>query len=360
MKKRLLPVWALVLIDVLLTGVLLVVFAYFHHVRPVALEEDGTVIARATAEPTPQVTELLYSNVTPVPTEVPDEPESTPTPRPVPEGTDAPGSFIRKFADKFTSGEVITSEENGVYTYKSASLNITVTPDTFPYDYYGETRTANYYFTDFYVSDISCITSVLAKDVYGTGNYEWLQDMAKRSGAILAVNGDFYGARKNGVVIRNGKVYRKNHSSFDACALYWDGSMETFASKDWTADKLIAKGAYQAWSFGPELLDDNGQPLKKYNATDAVLKKNPRTAIGYFEPGHYCFVTVDGRTNDSKGLTMDDFARLMSSLGCKCAYNLDGGQSSSLTWGSKVINEPSDGGRKVSDGIMLIDIGGGM
>ena len=361
MKKRLLPVWALVLIDALITGVLLLGFAYFHHVRPVALEEEGTVIVRATAEPTPQVTELLVSNVTPVPTEVPDEPESTPTPRPVPEGTDAPGSFIRKFADKFTSGEIITSAEDGVYTYQSASLNITVTPATFEYDYYGETRAAKYYFTDFYVSDISCITSVLARDVYGTGNYEWLQDMAKRTGAVLAVNGDFYGARKNGVVIRNGKVYRKNHSSFDACALYWDGSMETFASKDWTADKLIAKGAYQAWSFGPELLDDNGQPLGKYNATNAVLTEQaPRTAIGYFEPGHYCFVTVDGRSNASKGLKMEDLARLMSCLGCKCAYNLDGGESSVLTWGSEVINAAYKGGRKVSDGIMLIDIGGGM
>lgn len=366
--KRPLPVWALALIDILLTGVLLVVFAYFHHVRPSASQSEGiiverptdVVIASHTPEPTQEPVFAEHSDVIPDETlAVSEAPVVTATPF-VDNEPDVQGSFIHKFADKFTSGEVIETEENGVYIYKSANLNITITPDTYEFPYYDSTKKADYYFVDFYVSDVTCISTCFAKDKFGSGYREWVTDMAKRTGAIVAVNGDYCGMRENGVVIRNGEVYRTRHSTFDACALYWDGSMETFASEDWTSDMLIKKGAYQAWSFGPQLLDKNGQPCKSFNATDAVIKRNPRTAIGYFEPGHYCFVVVDGRSDDSFGVTMQVLAELMQSLGCKCAYNLDGGQSSMLTWRDRVINVPYDGGRKMSDGIMLLDIGRGV
>ena len=45
----------------------------------------------------------------------------------------------------------------------------------------------------------------------------------------------------------------------------------------------------------------------------------------------------------------------MSELGCVQAYNLDGGESTSLWWQGDIINVPSDGGRKVSDAVCLID-----
>ena len=69
--------------------------------------------------------------------------------------------------------------------------------------------------------------------------------------------------------------------------------------------------------------------------------RNPRSVIGYYEPGHYCFVLVDGRRKYSRGLTMKELSQLMYTLGCVRAYNLDGGATAHMTWLNSVINSPS-------------------
>ena len=358
--------------QLVLVGLALVVYAFFHHVLPRDLQNENVVIGRPTALATSvAVTETgmpaLTDNASPASAETP-APRDTSQANVIPEvrvGT-APenytpdmeervGSFAVKYADKFTLGEVASWTEDGVRRYMSPNLNISVSVHRVDEATSSGTHTSTVYVTDFYIRDITCLRSALANDRFGQGQYEWVSSMAERSGAIVAINGDFAGMRKNGVVIRDGLLYRKEHSTFDACAINWDGTMVTYASKEWKTDMLVKNNAYQAWSFGPELLDSNGQPLKSFNATNAVKKSNPRTAIGYFEPGHYCFVTVDGRSSESRGLTFSGLAAFMSELGCVQAYNLDGGESTSLWWQGDIINVPSDGGRKVSDAVCLID-----
>lgn len=341
------PLPLLFVIDLLLTGVLLVVFAYFHHVRPQKLQGEGVIIARqeeytpvpvSTPEPSPEP--LIIEETAEVVITVPEEEESV-----------KPGLFREKFSDRFTDGEVITTAENGVYTYVSGNVNIRI--DTCEMD--TAEGKCTYYITDFYIADISCLKTALAQDSFGSALYEWLRDIASRNGAVVAVNGDFYGGRKYGVVIRNGVLYRSDRSNLDACAIYWNGEMETFGASEWDAETLIEKGAYQAWSFGPRLLDKNGEAVDVFNATAAVEERNPRTAIGYYEPGHYCFVTVDGYTAASRGLTLKQLSELMHSLGCEAAYNLDGGQSTALTFDSRIINRPYKDGRRITDAVMIID-----
>ena len=97
---------------------------------------------------------------------------------------------------------------------------------------------------------------------------------------------------------------------------------------------------WQSWHFGPELLDHEGQPKKKFNTE--VWGRNPRSVIGYYEPGHYCFVVVDGRQGKySGGLDMKELSELMYTLGCVRAYNLDGGATAHMSWLDTVINSPS-------------------
>ena len=351
-----------VLIDVLLTGIALIVFAYFHRVRPRASEDENLVIARppkavqaATATPSPDVPVQVTADNTP--TAPPETASATvsATAFVYTPDMDEMGSFRVKYRDHFTGGEVLTgTAEDGKLYYRSANLDITVTQDRVTIG----THTSDTYVVDFYVSDITCLKSIFAHDKFAKGEYEWLNEMAKRAEAVVAINGDFASMRNYGVVIRDGHVYRSSHSSFDACAINWDGTMATYYSDDWDTKTLIARGAYMAWSFGPKLLDANGQPCKKFNATDAVLKANPRTAIGYFEPGHYCFVVVDGRSDRSRGFTMAELSQYMSDLGCAQAYNLDGGESSSLWWQGKILSKPYGDGRKISDAVCLGEIGG--
>jgi exopolysaccharide biosynthesis protein len=114
-------------------------------------------------------------------------------------------------------------------------------------------------------------------------------------------------------------------------------------------DTVTAAGAYQIWTWGPMLLDD-GQPMTEFNMPDTIGGANPRSAVGYFEPCHYCFVLVDGGQGSySEGLRLPELSQLMYDLGCTEAYNLDGGHSSEMAFFGEFVNHPEGGGRRYSD-----------
>ena len=258
---------------------------------------------------------------------------------------DEVGSFRVKFADKFSKSGV----ERTAKSYRSKNLNVRYKSA------YVEALRSWVYVADIYIADISCLKTVLSKNTYGRGYTEWITRVARRTRSVMTMNGDYYGCHDTGVVIRNGTLFRNNKTQDDVAVLYWDGSMKLFPPKKFNAMKEIKNGAYQAWCFGPALLDGKGNPLKSYNCNSHVAKKNPRSAIGYFEPGHYCFVVVDGRNDASRGASIRELARFMAGLGCKWAYNLDGGQTSLLAAGTELLNKPSDGGRSSSDYILILD-----
>jgi exopolysaccharide biosynthesis protein len=131
-----------------------------------------------------------------------------------------------------------------------------------------------------------------------------------------------------------------------------DGTMAAFSPNAFDINSIKTNGAWQVWNFGPNLLDADGQALSSFDYPD-IGGANPRTAIGYYEPGHYCFVLVDGRSATSNGLKLPDLAQLMNSLGCKLAYNLDGGRTSVMAFMGKVINQPYEGGRSTSDTVYI-------
>lgn len=343
-RRKRIPAWALLLRHGVALGLALVLFALPHHVL---LRRQEDVMARSsrnavtvTAEPTATPQPTAEPAAQPAQPSIESTPEPTPEPTPVP--TDAPGSFRIKFADHFTDGEVIRDGAS----YRSANVDIKVT------EHYVEEIPVRYYVADIYIADISCLQAALAvKD--GKSSSDWVYEMAEDHGSIIAINGDYAGTRSEGVIIRNGNLYRNKRVSRDVCVLYWDGTMKTFSPREFDTEREMANGAYQAWNFGPILLDKNGNAMDEFNSS--VTTKHPRTAIGYYEPGHYCFVVADGRSGSSRGLTMELLSKLMKSLGCAQAYNLDGGKSSMLCIGSEVINHPYEGGRKISDAVMILD-----
>ena len=252
--------------------------------------------------------------------------------------------LAEKFADKYTDEIVIT--EN---SYSSPDISITVSEET------SANGRITYYLADIYVRDITCFQSALARNTYGSGYRDSIADMALLNSALLAVNGDYYGNTNEGVVIRNGVIYRANPTSCDVCVLYYDGSMRVMPGSSFTVEDAIADGAWQAWTFGPALLDTDGSVLTSFASTGRIISANPRTAIGYFEPGHYCMIVVDGR-GESAGITLPELSQLFYDLGCTAAYNLDGGNSSIMVWNNDVINDPSGGGRESSDALLIAEV----
>ena len=214
----------------------------------------------------------------------------------------------------------------------------------------------NIYVADVVLSSTDSLSAGLAGGVLGRNITDTTSDIAAECNAILAINGDFYGFRDSGPVIRNGYLYRTNarNSSSESLAIYDNGNMEILDESDIDATTLLSDGVTQLFSFGPGLIENGQISVSAGQEVDQSMKSNPRTAIGMISPLHYIFVVSDGRTSASTGLSLIQLAQVMQEQGCVTAYNLDGGGSSTMWFMGNIINQPTTNGktiaeRKVSD-----------
>jgi len=324
-KKKHMSIPKMIITDVIVFGIALCTFAYFHHVRPLNASSSGQDLPK----PSPAVSQTADNSDNSNTDTGNDE-----------DNTLEEGDFSQKWADKFTAGDPEITDNS----YKGKNVNVTVTK-------YQEDD-ITYYVEDIYVKNIKYLKAAFAGGEYERGQSEWVLDMAEENDAISAITGDSYGFLTNGVVVRNGVLYRESLFE-DVCKINYDGTMETYEASSFDLEKLKSEGAWQVWSFGPMLLE-NEEAMEEFNSS--VNPKNPRSAIGYFEPGHYCFVLVDGRQPGySSGISLKELSALFKELGCKTAYNLDGGQTASMTFSDSLVNSPYNGGRKASDIIYIAD-----
>lgn len=212
------------------------------------------------------------------------------------------------------------------------------------------------YIADITVSSSDYLKTALAQNTYGTNVTAKTSVTAAENNAILAVNGDYYGANSTGYVIRNGVVYRdtvREDSSNGDLAIYKDGSFKVIYEDEISADQLVKDGVVNLLAFGPSLVEDGEIVVDTNSEVGQSMASNPRTAIGIIDENHYIIVVSDGRTSESEGLSLYQLAEVMKSYGVKTAYNLDGGGSSTLYFNGQVINKPTTNGtiseRAVSD-----------
>ena len=205
------------------------------------------------------------------------------------------------------------------------------------------------YVADVWVSDPSQLKTALAGGTYGRNVKDETSGIAGDVDAILAVNGDFYGARNSGYVIRNGVLYRSTSSGAEDLVIYEDGSFGIIDEDDVTAEELLEDGAVQVLSFGPALVADSEIAVTQSEEVGKAKASNPRTAIGIAEDGHYVFVVSDGRTEESEGLSLYELAEFLQELGVETAYNLDGGGSSTMVYQGEVVNNPTTSGNSVKE-----------
>ncbi|MBR2645845.1 MAG: phosphodiester glycosidase family protein [Clostridia bacterium] len=204
------------------------------------------------------------------------------------------------------------------------------------------------YVADVRLSSADYLRTALAENSYGRNITEKTSSMASSVNAILAINGDYYGAQRSGYVIRNGVLYRSTSGGGEDLVIYADGSFGIINEDDVTAEELLASGARNVLSFGPALVEDGEIAVSENDEVGRAMASNPRTAIGVIDDLHYVFVVADGRTSDSDGLSLHELATFLQSIGCKTAYNLDGGGSSSMVFLGTLVNNPVNG-RKSSE-----------
>ena len=211
------------------------------------------------------------------------------------------------------------------------------------------------YDTDIYVADIQTasaeyLKTAFASDAYGKNVTEKTSEIAGNNGAILAINGDYYGVRENGYVLRNGIVYRSSASANqEDLVIYSDGSFGIITESEVSTNELLENGAMQVLSFGPALIKDGSISVTKDEEVGKAKSSNPRTAIGIIDELHYVFVVSDGRTDKSQGLSLYELSRFMQMLGVTTAYNLDGGGSSTMYFNGNIINNPTTNGKRIEE-----------
>ena len=208
------------------------------------------------------------------------------------------------------------------------------------------------YVVDVYTDDVTKLIAAFAQDTYGKNVTAKTSQMATAAGATVAINGDYYGARNAGYVVRNGVLYRSEAASAsqEDLVIYADGTFEVICEGNVDARALVDAGAWQVFSFGPGLVSEGAVTVDADDEVGRAMASNPRTVIGKVSDGHYVLVVSDGRTSASEGLTLQELATfLVDELGVQCAYNLDGGGSSTLWYEGEVVNNPTTNGRNISE-----------
>lgn len=322
---------------------------------------EDTVVMPETPQPTAPAQTQAADDTAPAPTDTP-EPTQEPTPTPI------PGLLGDRFKEKFSDGAPVVEEPNTsetlpdgtvktlIYVYRGTKSAVEL--------YHYQKGKLEYQIADVYVREIEKLTT---ESVTNQGYAKMLYEFARELNARIAINSDYFttNAINEGLIIRNGKLLQsKVCKNSDLCVVYQDGTVRCFDCKKEKIDNdaIIASYPYHAFYFGPSLLDENGNAKEKFNSTVGAL--NPRTAFGYYEPGHYAFISILGTRSmkdinghglgngKSPGMTFKEMSALCASMGMKAAYNLDGGQSSGMYWNEKLFGHNN---RITGDVLAIID-----
>lgn len=239
-----------------------------------------------------------------------------------------------------TSSDVIVTDS----AYSGNGISIVITTV--------RTSNTNAYVADVQLTSADSLKTALAQNTFGSNITQTTSEMAAANNAILAINGDYYGANKRGYVIKNGVLYRdtvRQGEDTQDLAIYADGSFAIIDETEVTAQELLDSGVVQLFAFGPALIENGEIQVSSSDEVSRAKSTNPRTAIGIIDDLHYIIVVADGRTDESEGLSLLELAKLMESYGCVTAYNLDGGGSSTMVFNGVVVNQPTTSGNTISE-----------
>lgn len=247
--------------------------------------------------------------------------------------------------------ELVTTTATSQPTDGNSAGNTTITDTSYQDDHLSiNITTERSHDTTFYVVDIQVSSPDYLKTAFAQGSYgrnikETTSTIAEEQDAILAINGDYYGFRDTGYVLRNGQTYRDTPwEGTDALVIDQAGNFTTY-NEDETrlSDITTSQQVEHVLSFGPTLVKSGQIAISPTTEVAQSKNSNPRTAIGQIDDLHYLMIVSDGRTDESEGLSLYQLAEEFATRNATLAYNLDGGGSSTLWFNGQVINTPTDG-----------------
>ncbi|MGM9636728.1 MAG: phosphodiester glycosidase family protein [Eubacteriales bacterium] len=386
MKEHKLPLWIAFALDFLLFAAFFGIFMLVHYVGS-QMNGHAPVGGIGDAPPVATFTNAQGSSNAPV-----SDPGATVT-----GDSDPSGQFGASFPERLSpsSDKLILKEDDeiraflrqqgysfydgdgegvfvGLYQSHDVFLSVLQVDTVMASLASGNPHEERYFIFDIYVRNIENLYT------YATPTRDDLENLISKAESeldftdglpIASVNGDYWGntnhcliAERNGVILGSPNF---DYILSDLCVLYYDGSVESVSPSSYNWSAISGKNPYQIWNFGPGLMDGKGNSLGSYSNdsydNNVVDARHPRTIFGYYEPGHYCFVTIDGRSDESDGMTLPEAGLLMEKLGCLQAYNMDGGDSVYCYFDGEILRQnwdraDDDNARKIYDIICVGEV----
>ena len=195
----------------------------------------------------------------------------------------------------------------------------------------------------------------LSGEEFGSGMLSLTSEMSQSVNAVVGCSGDYYSYRRRGLTIVDGVAKKFVKGLPDTC--YINGEGDLILERDQEFADIDAVQAYAdendirfSLSFGPILVKDGENICPKSYDLGEVKERYSRAAICQMDKLHYLYIAA-GMDVDTYGLmTMRTFSKHVAETGCRQAYALDGGQTTTIVLNNEVINHVNYGSeRRISD-----------
>lgn len=195
----------------------------------------------------------------------------------------------------------------------------------------------------------------LSGEEFGSGKLELTSEMSREVNAVLGCSGDYYSYRRRGLTIVDGEVKKYVTGLPDTCYINGDGDLILERDQQFTGMEDVQAYADEndirfSLSFGPILVKDGENICPKGYDLGEVKERYSRAAICQMDRLHYLYIAAGMEGSANSLMTMRTFSKHVAETGCRQAYALDGGQTTTIVLNNEVINHVNYGSeRKISD-----------
>ena len=214
---------------------------------------------------------------------------------------------------------------------------------------------ACYTFSEIKIADASQLRRYMADNTFGSSVQYRPSDMAATVNAVVAMSGDFYKFRDNGIVVYQRQLHRFYGKDMDSLFIDSNGDFH-FAPRGTMMDKTAAEDYIKendilfSLAFGPILVNNGVNVAPDSYIVGEINDTYSRAAIAQLGDKHYLLVTVNYEGPYLAATTVRSLASVLEGLGCDKAYALDGGQTGTIVMNDTVINNVDFGyQRQISD-----------
>lgn len=167
--------------------------------------------------------------------------------------------------------------------------------------------------------------------------------MATRAKAVLATNSDYFSFFDDGFLIRQGSLYRNlPNAKRDVLLIDKKGDFHILLKADAVSVAPYLTGDIaNSFNFGPALVIDGQVVTKFVDENNAALQGRQRMCLAQVQKGklEYLCIACAGPKKENSGMTLEQFAAFVHSLGVDNAYNMDGGNSTQLIFRNDYVNK---------------------